>query len=162
MTLLSDQLRLAPAELEAYWMPFTANRQFKSKPRMMAKAEGMYYTTVEGQRILDGFSGLWCTNAGHCRAPIVEAQLLNYTTTNGYKPEYAWISSDADRQLLNLSRYETNIDRDLNRCIRLLNEAKADENKTNPNPSAQESNINNQESSPPSPTAHDSRLTAHD
>ncbi|HEX5129432.1 MAG TPA: aspartate aminotransferase family protein, partial [Usitatibacter sp.] len=87
MTLLSDQLRLAPAELEAYWMPFTANRQFKSKPRMMAKAEGMYYTTVEGQRILDGFSGLWCTNAGHGRKPIVEA-IQKQAATMDYAPAF--------------------------------------------------------------------------
>jgi len=73
MTLLSDSQRLAPAELEAYWMPFTANRQFKSKPRMMARAEGMYYWTDDGRKILDGFAGLWCCNAGHGRKPIVEA-----------------------------------------------------------------------------------------
>jgi beta-alanine--pyruvate transaminase len=87
MTLLSDQLRLAPAELEAYWMPFTANRQFKSKPRMMAKAEGMYYTTVEGQRILDGFAGLWCCNAGHGRKPIVEA-IQKQAATMDYAPAF--------------------------------------------------------------------------
>src|SRR6187455_3690500 len=87
MTLLSDQLRLAPAELEAYWMPFTANRQFKSKPRMMAKAEGMYYTTVEGQRLLDGFAGLWCCNAGHGRKPIVEA-IQKQAATMDYAPAF--------------------------------------------------------------------------
>lgn len=59
--------------LEAFWMPFTANRQFKSAPRMLARAEGMYYWTPDGRRILDAVAGLWCTNAGHCRAPIVEA-----------------------------------------------------------------------------------------
>ncbi|MEO6436234.1 MAG: aminotransferase class III-fold pyridoxal phosphate-dependent enzyme, partial [Tepidisphaeraceae bacterium] len=73
MTILSDQIRLAPADLEAYWMPFTANRQFKAKPRMMTKADGMYYTTDDGREILDGFAGLWCCNAGHCRKPIIEA-----------------------------------------------------------------------------------------
>jgi beta-alanine--pyruvate transaminase len=87
MTLLSDQLRLAPAELEAYWMPFTANRQFKSKPRMMAKAEGMYYTTVEGHRLLDGFAGLWCCNAGHGRKPIVEA-IQKQAATMDYSPAF--------------------------------------------------------------------------
>jgi beta-alanine--pyruvate transaminase len=87
MTLLSDQVRLAPAELEAYWMPFTANRQFKSKPRMMAKAEGMYYTTVEGDRILDGFAGLWCCNAGHGRKPIVEA-IQKQAATMDYAPAF--------------------------------------------------------------------------
>ena len=73
MTILSDQLQLAPAELDSYWMPFTANRQFKAAPRMFARAEGMFYWTADGRKILDGFAGLWCCNAGHCRKPIVEA-----------------------------------------------------------------------------------------
>ncbi|CAN5211405.1 aspartate aminotransferase family protein [soil metagenome] len=59
--------------LEAYWMPFTANRQFKKAPRMMVAAEGMYYTTADGQKVLDGTAGLWCCNAGHARPKIVEA-----------------------------------------------------------------------------------------
>jgi len=87
MTILSDQLRLAPADLEAYWMPFTANRQFKAKPRMMAKAEGMYYTTDDGRRILDGFAGLWCCNAGHGRKPIVEA-IQKQAATMDYAPAF--------------------------------------------------------------------------
>jgi beta-alanine--pyruvate transaminase len=73
MTLLSDVPRLASADLDAYWMPFTANRQFKSAPRMFVKAEGMYYTTDDGRQVLDGFAGLWCCNAGHCRPGIVAA-----------------------------------------------------------------------------------------
>ena len=73
MTILSDQLHLHPDQLGAYWMPFTANRQFKAAPRMIASAEGMYITTAEGRTLLDGFSGLWCCNAGHCRKPITEA-----------------------------------------------------------------------------------------
>ena len=64
---------LSPNNLEAYWMPFTANRPFKSNPRLLASAKDMHYTTVEGREILDGIAGLWCVNAGHCRAPIVEA-----------------------------------------------------------------------------------------
>jgi beta-alanine--pyruvate transaminase len=87
MTILSDQLRLAPAELEAYWMPFTANRQFKSHPRMMVKAEGMHYTTDDGRSILDGFSGLWCCNAGHGRKPIVEA-IQRQAATMDYAPAF--------------------------------------------------------------------------
>ena len=59
--------------LEQLWMPFTANRAFKRAPRMLASASGMYYTSVDGRRILDGTAGLWCVNAGHCRAPIVRA-----------------------------------------------------------------------------------------
>jgi len=59
--------------LDAYWMPFTANRQFKSKPRMLARASGMYYETPEGRRVLDGVAGLWCVNAGHGRSEITRA-----------------------------------------------------------------------------------------
>jgi len=59
--------------LDAYWMPFTANRQFKQKPRMLARASGMYYETPEGRKILDGVAGLWCVNAGHGRQEITRA-----------------------------------------------------------------------------------------
>ena len=59
--------------LEAYWMPFTANRQFKQAPRMLARAEGMHFWTQDGRQILDGSAGLWCVNAGHSRPKIVEA-----------------------------------------------------------------------------------------
>ncbi len=62
----------APA-LEAFWMPFTANRQFKAKPRLLAKASGMHYWTPEGRQILDAVAGLWCVNAGHGRREIREA-----------------------------------------------------------------------------------------
>jgi beta-alanine--pyruvate transaminase len=54
-------------------MPFTSNRQFKKAPRLLARAEGMYYWTPEGRQILDACAGLWCVNAGHCRPKIVEA-----------------------------------------------------------------------------------------
>jgi len=60
-------------DLDAFWMPFTANRQFKQTPRMLVKAEGMHYTTDDGRQVLDGTAGLWCVNAGHCRPKIVEA-----------------------------------------------------------------------------------------
>ncbi len=59
--------------LENYWMPFTANRQFKANPRMLAEAEGMYYKDTSGRAILDGTAGLWCCNAGHGRKEISEA-----------------------------------------------------------------------------------------
>ncbi len=61
------------SQLEAFWMPFTANRQFKANPRLLARAEGMHYWTPEGRQILDGTAGLWCVNAGHGRREIVEA-----------------------------------------------------------------------------------------
>ncbi|MTD94826.1 aminotransferase class III-fold pyridoxal phosphate-dependent enzyme [Hyphomicrobium sp. xq] len=60
-------------DLDAFWMPFTGNRQFKRAPRLFAGAEGMRYVTADGARVLDGTSGLWCVNAGHCRPKIVEA-----------------------------------------------------------------------------------------
>ena len=60
-------------DLEHFWMPYTNNRDFKRSPKMIASAEGMYYTTVEGKKILDGLATLWCVNAGHCRPKIVEA-----------------------------------------------------------------------------------------
>jgi beta-alanine--pyruvate transaminase len=63
----------ATLEQSAFWMPFTANRQFKKAPRLLARAEGMYYWTPDGRQILDGCAGLWCVNAGHCRPKIVQA-----------------------------------------------------------------------------------------
>ena len=62
-----------PNNLEAFWMGFTPNRAFKAKPRMIAKAKDMHYYDMQGRAILDGSAGLWCTNAGHCREPIVSA-----------------------------------------------------------------------------------------
>ena len=63
----------ATLENSPYFMPFSMNRAFKKAPRLLARAEGMYYYTADGRKILDGTSGLWCVNAGHCRKPIVEA-----------------------------------------------------------------------------------------
>ena len=62
-----------PNDLEPFWVPFTPNRSFKARPRMIAGAKDMHYFTPEGRRILDGSAGLWCTNAGHNREPIVAA-----------------------------------------------------------------------------------------
>ncbi len=59
--------------MDAYWMPFTANRQFKKAPRLLAKSKGMFFWTPEGREILDGAAGLWCVNAGHTRPKIVKA-----------------------------------------------------------------------------------------
>ena len=62
-----------PNNLDAFWMPYSDNKYFKDKPRMLARAEGMSYFTPEGREILDGTAGLWCCNAGHGRREIVEA-----------------------------------------------------------------------------------------
>jgi beta-alanine--pyruvate transaminase len=64
---------MTSADLDAYWMPFTANRQFKKAPRLLTRSAGMHYWTDEGRQILDGVAGLWCVNAGHTRPKIVQA-----------------------------------------------------------------------------------------
>lgn len=66
-------MKLENDPLAAFWMPFTANRAFKASPRLLSAAQDMHYTSSDGRQILDGTAGLWCVNAGHCRAPIVEA-----------------------------------------------------------------------------------------
>jgi beta-alanine--pyruvate transaminase len=65
--------RSAPNDLEAFWMPFTANRAFKKRPRLVSRAKDMHYFTPEGRPVLDAVAGLWCCNAGHNRDPIVKA-----------------------------------------------------------------------------------------
>jgi len=59
--------------LDNFWMPFTANRQYKAKPKVLVSAEGMYYQSDDGRKILDGTAGLWCCNAGHSRCEITAA-----------------------------------------------------------------------------------------
>jgi beta-alanine--pyruvate transaminase len=63
----------APNDLESYWLPFTPNRAFKAAPRLIARAKDMHYFTPDGRAVLDATAGLWCTNAGHNRDPIVQA-----------------------------------------------------------------------------------------
>ena len=70
---MSNRQNVAPNDLSAFWMPFTANRQFKKAPRMFVGARDMFYTTSDGRQVLDGTAGLWCVNAGHCRPKIVQA-----------------------------------------------------------------------------------------
>jgi beta-alanine--pyruvate transaminase len=72
--------RLNRPDLDAFWMPFTANRKFKAEPRLLVAAKGMYYRTEDGREVMDGASGLWCVNAGHGREEIASAvgqQLLS-------------------------------------------------------------------------------------
>jgi beta-alanine--pyruvate transaminase len=64
---------LTREELEAHWMPFTANRHFKANPRILSHAKGVHYWTADGRQILDGVAGLWCVNAGHGRREITQA-----------------------------------------------------------------------------------------
>ena len=76
----------ATLENSPFFMPFSMNRQFKKHPRLLARAEGMYYYTPEGRKILDGTAGLWCVNAGHCRKKIVDAVARGVATLDFAPP----------------------------------------------------------------------------
>jgi len=69
----AEQAGISRQDLSAYWMPFTANRQFKSQPRLLTRAQGMHYWDDNGRQVLDAAAGLWCVNAGHGRTRIVQA-----------------------------------------------------------------------------------------
>jgi len=84
---MSDRTNVAPNDLNAFWMPFTANRQFKKNPRMFVAAKDMHYTTSDGRQVLDGTAGLWCCNAGHARPKIVEA-VAAQTAELDYAPAF--------------------------------------------------------------------------
>jgi len=71
---------LSNGDLDAFWMPFTANRQFKANPRLLTRAEGMYYWATDGREVLDGVAGLWCVNAGHGRREITDAVTKQLST----------------------------------------------------------------------------------
>jgi beta-alanine--pyruvate transaminase len=77
----------AAGDLSNFWMPFTANRQFKAAPRLLTSAKGMYYKTSDGRDVLDGVAGLWCVNAGHARDEIVAA-VQNSVATLDYAPPF--------------------------------------------------------------------------
>ncbi|MCW5575147.1 MAG: aspartate aminotransferase family protein [Burkholderiales bacterium] len=86
--LLSETMtRLDPAWLDAHWMPFTGNRDFKARPRMMVSAQGCYYTAADGRKILDGLSGLWCCGLGHAR-PEITAAVQRQIATLDYSPAF--------------------------------------------------------------------------
>jgi beta-alanine--pyruvate transaminase len=77
----------APEWLQAHWMPYTGNRQFKSSPRLMTHAQGAYYTDANGKRVFDGLSGLWCTGLGHARPELIEAVSRQMATLD-YSPAF--------------------------------------------------------------------------
>lgn len=74
-------------DLSSYWMPFTANRQFKAAPRLLCSANGLHYTSVDGRKVIDGTAGLWCVNAGHGRDKIVRAVERQLTSLD-YAPSF--------------------------------------------------------------------------
>ncbi|MBC7501623.1 MAG: aspartate aminotransferase family protein [Herminiimonas sp.] len=73
--------------MSAYWMPFTANRDFKAHPRLMVSAEGMYYKDIDGNTVLDGTAGLWCVPLGHAQPKIVAAVQKSVATLD-YSPSF--------------------------------------------------------------------------
>ncbi len=75
------------AWLDAHWMPYTGNREFKANPRLLTGAAGAYYTTADGRRIFDGLSGLWCSGLGHGRRDIVDA-VARQAATLDYSPAF--------------------------------------------------------------------------
>ncbi len=81
--------RLDAAWLDAHWMPYTANRNFKANPRMMVSANGCYYTDSNGKQIFDGLSGLWCCGLGHGRSEITEAAAKQIATLD-YSPAFQY------------------------------------------------------------------------
>ena len=85
---MDDAAQLANrTDLSAYWMPFTANRQFKASPRMLVSASGMHYRADDGHEILDGTAGLWCVNAGHAR-PEIAAAVHHQLMSLDYAPSF--------------------------------------------------------------------------
>ena len=89
---MTDLPPLAPtrtdaAWLEAHWMPYTGNRNFKANPRMMVSAKGCYYTDNHGKQIFDGLSGLWCSGLGHGRSELTEAVTRQMATLD-YSPAF--------------------------------------------------------------------------
>ncbi|MDH5235208.1 MAG: aspartate aminotransferase family protein [Gemmatimonadota bacterium] len=86
-TPVATPTRQQDPSLDALWMPFTANRAFKAKPRLLIAAQDMHYRADDGRLVLDGAAGLWCVNAGHCRASIAEA-IAKSARTLDYAPSF--------------------------------------------------------------------------
>jgi len=84
---MSKEVRTDKAWLDAHWMPFSGNREFKAHPRMFVSADGSYYTDASGKRVFDGLSGLWCSGLGHGRREIVEA-VQKQVATLDYAPAF--------------------------------------------------------------------------
>ena len=84
---MSNRLNATPNDLRAFWMPFTANRQFKQNPRMFVSARDMHFRTADGREVLDGTAGLWCVNAGHCR-PLITKAIQEQAAELDYAPAF--------------------------------------------------------------------------
>ena len=91
-------------DLSAYWMPFTANRDFKASPRMLVSAQGMYYRDIDGNTVLDGTAGLWCVPLGHAQPKIVAAVQQSVATLD-YAPSFQMGHPSAFELADRLKRY---------------------------------------------------------
>ena len=92
VTVSTDAFAATPASMDAHWMPFTGNRDFKGNAagqgqRMLVSAQGAYYTDSNGKKVFDGLSGLWCSGLGHARAEITEAAARQMATLD-YSPAF--------------------------------------------------------------------------
>jgi beta-alanine--pyruvate transaminase len=87
--MLTQDLATAPNNLEAFWMPFTANKHFKAHPRLLVRAQGMHYTAQDGREIIDATAGLWCCNAGHAHPRIVAA-IQRQAAEMDFAPSFQW------------------------------------------------------------------------
>jgi beta-alanine--pyruvate transaminase len=83
-----------PNDLDAFWLPFTPNKSFKAQPRMLARAEGMYFHDESGRALLDASSGLWCVNAGHGRKEIADA-IASQAHTLDFAPTFQFAHPQA-------------------------------------------------------------------
>lgn len=84
---LLERCNLTQEKLDAHWMPYTGNRQFKKNPRIIVSGEGNYYTSADGRKVFDGLSGLWTCGAGHARPEITEAVSQQLKTLD-YSPAF--------------------------------------------------------------------------
>ncbi len=86
---MTQTVSLDALDLDAYWMPFTGNREFKANPRLITGADGCHYITADGRRVLDGLSGLWCCGAGHNRKEIADA-IAEQARNLDYAPSFQY------------------------------------------------------------------------
>lgn len=76
-------------KMDAFWMPFSSNKNFRANPRMIARAKDMHYYDINDRKMLDTCAGLWCCNAGHCRDSIVEA-IQQAAATLDFSPTFQY------------------------------------------------------------------------